>query len=112
MNIAFSPPPRSSVPLMPHRFGLFWPSLNCSVPCPFSLPMYVSPTSISPYRVTLLCAFARIETAASAVANATHVHIFFTRRLLFVFLYTSAGAVHLIAHVISTTLLISHYELI
>src|SRR5580698_332871 len=83
MNIAFSPPPRSSVPLMPHRIGLFSPSLNCTVPCSVSLLMSVSPTSINPYKVTLLCASARIETAVSAVANATHVHNFFIRRLLF-----------------------------
>jgi len=67
-NVARYPPPRSSVPRKPNRFGVKMPSSNLTFFPPPSLLTYEMPLSIRPNKVTLLCAYAPCAMTSIAAA--------------------------------------------
>ncbi|CAJ9792648.1 Uncharacterised protein [Burkholderia pseudomallei] len=70
-KIAFAPPPRSSVPRSPHRFGTAMPSSKYTLRLPPSFDTYDTPASIRPNSVTLPSdACAPVATARPAAATA------------------------------------------
>src|ERR1700676_1023246 len=64
VKIALRPPPKSSVPLRPHRSAPSLPLVSAYWCPPFAFVLYVRPASAMPYNTTLDCA-----DAEPAIAN-------------------------------------------
>jgi hypothetical protein len=57
LKIAAKPPPRSSLPVNPHRFPPAFPLLRNHWLLPLALVLYEMAVSTTPYNVTELCAY-------------------------------------------------------